>query len=237
MARAFVTAVVVFGSFYCPSARLSGPAPAPMAAPALAPEAALPPATLVPTNFDKSNRPMPEQGFDEHSERWVQHSDFNTQVEDWHHERPGRMQGETHGDSTSRICEQQHTKDLWCRLFLKDRQRAATGPRTIVRKVYKTVPVGEEESQEIVAEPAAAPPSKVSTDKASEEESRTGPEKGFNKTVEQANQAADGVSDVLPLEGAKKGGHKTVEDAREAADEVRKSVSGDGSWFPPGMLP
>ena len=171
---------------------------------------------------------MPEQGYDEHSINWVMHGDFDTQVEDWQHERPGKLRGETRGDTTSRICDDKHSTDLWCRLFLKDRRRAAQPPKTIVKTVHKTVPAGGSEKS-----PPPPPPAKKTTAKdAKEEEELTGVAKGLQETGDQADEASDKVG----LEGAKKGGKKTVDEAEETADRIRDSASGD-SWFPPGMLP
>jgi len=64
----------------------------------------------------KSERSLPDQGYNEHSTEEVQHDDMETYTEDWHKEVP------RNGTSRVSICQEQPDFP-WCKLFLKDAKR------------------------------------------------------------------------------------------------------------------
>mmetsp|Transcript_44700 Transcript_44700/g.103332 ORF Transcript_44700/g.103332 Transcript_44700/m.103332 type:complete len:310 (-) Transcript_44700:41-970(-) len=64
----------------------------------------------------KSERSLPDQGYNEHSSEEVQHDDMETYTADWHKEVP------RNGTSRVSICEEQPDFP-WCQLFLKDAKR------------------------------------------------------------------------------------------------------------------
>lgn len=209
-----------------------GPAPGPASAPAPGP-APLPPATDVITNFDKTIRHLPEQGYDERSHKdWVQHQDFDTALGDWQRERP-RRRGEIHdGDSTTRACRE-HPEYLWCNLYLRDRQRRNRGPR-VVHKTVKVVKEVEAVSSgggggERVVERVARQQHETA-----EEEARKklyGMEKGMHETGDQAGDATDQMSSVLPY--GMWPSQKQIDNREDDKKDMSKEYGGD---YPPGMV-
>jgi len=81
------------------------------------------PVNITESNFDKSIRALPDQGFDEASNAsLVEHHDFDTQTADWQREWPSW--DETKSQSTDRIC-QDNPQHKWCQLWVKDRARSS----------------------------------------------------------------------------------------------------------------
>lgn len=210
-------------------ARLSGPAPGPAGAPAPGP-VPLPPATDVITNFDKKVRRLPEQGYDERSHKdWVQHQDFDTALGDWQAERP-RRQGEIHdGDSTTRACKE-HPEYLWCNLYLRDRNRRGRGPKVVhqVVKVYKEAEGSSSASSRAVERAAHRQHETVERET---QEKLKGMEKGFKETENQAGDATDQMSNVLPY--GMWPSKKQIEKRQDDKSDHAKEHGGD---FPPGMV-
>jgi len=117
----------VLGDPGCPSAPSPAPAPAPASAPAAVP--------VDLGNLDKTNRPLPSQGYDEYDDSGtgVQHGNNETMTDDWRAEWP--KQDETEDESTTRACKD--NSSLWCKLWLKDQQKRGGGEQD-----KKTVPLG-----------------------------------------------------------------------------------------------
>lgn len=206
-------------------ARLSGPAPGPSAAPAPGP-GSLPPATDVITNFDKKIRRLPEQGYDERSQKdWVQHQDFDTALGDWQRERP-RRQGEIHdGDSTIRACEE-HPEYLWCNLYLRDHNKRNRGPKVVhqVVKVYKDAAPSSRAADRVAHR-------QHETVEREAQEKLHGMEKGLHNTGDQAGDATDQMSGVLP--DGMWPSRKEIDKREDDKSDHAKEHGGD---FPPGMV-
>jgi len=206
-------------------ARLFGPAPGPAPAPG---SGSLPPATDVITNFDKTIRQLPEQGYDERSQKdWVQHKDFDTALGDWQSERPRRRGEMNDGDSTTRACEE-HPEYLWCNLYLKDRNRRNKGPRVVHQVVKVTKEVAAGGGGERVAERVA----RQQHDTEQEVKNKLkGMDKGLDETDNQALEVTDQMSGVLPpgMWPSEKQANKSAKDK----EELSKEHGGD---FPPGMV-
>lgn len=194
------------------------------------------PPGLVPTGFDKQIRPMPEQGFNEHSgQDWVQHADYGSVVADWRRERP-RQEGEVQeGDSTTRVCEG-HPEGLWCNLWLKDQARRALGPRIVhqIKEVTSQNSGGKERVSDRVerrrrqenVETAKSKELRVARSKRRKAEAETlsGWERGVQKTREQAEDTQDELTAALPT---------GITEREKDVDRERKEK---GKSFPPGMV-
>lgn len=64
--------------------------------------------------FNKVGRPLPSQGYDEHSRRMVEHKDSETATSDWREEWPEVSESEL--ESIWRICKDR-PNNIWCRRF------------------------------------------------------------------------------------------------------------------------
>lgn len=118
----------------CQAADDPGCAGAPAGAPAASPASAPAFAPVDLGSIDKTNRPLPEQGYDEYdSGTGVQHGNLETMTGDWRSEWP--KQDETEDESTTRACKD--TNSLWCKLWLKDQQKRGGGTQD-----KNTVPLG-----------------------------------------------------------------------------------------------
>jgi len=69
--------------------------------------------------YNKVGRPLPSQGYDEHSKRMVEHKDDETWTGDWRKEWPSVSEEEM--ESILRICKD-HPKNIWCNRFERRRK-------------------------------------------------------------------------------------------------------------------
>lgn len=215
----------------------ASPAPAPSAAgsPGPAPSAPgpgpvpLPPAHSEITNFDKKWRPLPEQGYDEHSDpKWVQHKDFDTQTGDWQGEWP--TWDETEGQSTDRICEEKGSQSsVWCQAWLADRARGGEA-RQVRSQAQQSGNAFDsaENTKDQNGDGRVDVRDQVVQDS---EESQANVEGGVDATGDQMADAAEQTSEALPP-----GMSPTKKDVERDTEGKGKYMSRSGTDLPPGML-
>mmetsp|Transcript_53464 Transcript_53464/g.165727 ORF Transcript_53464/g.165727 Transcript_53464/m.165727 type:complete len:289 (+) Transcript_53464:60-926(+) len=101
-----------------PPAAQSASAPAPAAA-AISPA---PAPAFAPTGIDKAWDSLPPQGFDEFGKGKIGKDDLGKgSLKDWRSEWP--QTDETEAESVARVCKEQPSSHVWCKLYLEDRAR------------------------------------------------------------------------------------------------------------------